>query len=592
MRDLQSIIRSAFLLWLFFVGMCLARPALAIEKYAAVPLPDAGLGSRALALTDFGPSGSINVGSMAIVGAQKNSVGMDVAMFWVVDNEPLVVDPNNPNIVYAIALPTPPGMSSVATGIAFLEGNPDKPIIVGSFIDNITFDRVAVLWRRDPSSGQFTNTILDDEASQANGLTVPPIDLNLLGLVVGKYRLPNGDWHACLWRVSANGDVARTDLGTLGGANSEARAISYAGGDGNDVVLVAGSAENSNGRTLAACWAVRLTGGAGLDWFLRALPTPSGAESGALALIGGSSNNVWWATGFISAPNGRTSACLWINQGDNPSEFVSELHQGVLGQPGYPVVLTSIANGLVGHAGMDILIAGTARNSDGVKRGVAALPFNGIFDDPFFFDALASRDIVLDWNAVALEAVAPGGAIAGEALYAGSTTPQATLFVPTNVEGPQQYSLLVGTYSYHVGPDIHSLWQRDGNALHIRPRVERGVQSIMAEWTSTRYSGMSSRAPQQLTLVGRARPRNANTDSDVTLTLQLYDTSAEAWVEVASRILASDEFFNGLMIEIPDPERFAVSAGEPLRWRLGLLGEGWRACEIDLMEMNTMSVAP
>ncbi|MEO8434680.1 MAG: hypothetical protein ABI596_07275 [Pyrinomonadaceae bacterium] len=566
----HSLARRAFLLWLLLAGICMARPAMAIEKYGAVSLPDDGLGSATRGLTKVG-AGTLLFG---VVGSKQKSDGTVGAMYW-----SIAVDPSDPsgNTVFATELPKPPGMSAWATGIAFPGGNPDRPIICGFIGTDVTGTADlarAVIWRRD-GSGQFSDTIFDDEAAVANGIAIRDTPLGLIIVVCGKFRLPNGDWHAAVWKIMSG--IERADLGTLGGRNSEARAASII----DDLVgwNIVGSAERPNGRTLATCWTVRLTGDGGLDWFLRALPTPPGAESNAV-YVGSANGGVWKTSGWIREPNGRTSASIWINQGEIPSAFTSQLYRDVLGRSG-----NSIANGIVDYIDQDdVLVVGTARNLAGRQRGVGALPFNQPFNDPFFFDALRASDPILDWNSISLNAVEPDGAIAGEELVSGSATPQATLFLPINLEVAQNLDILIGA----VGQDrISDLWQEDGNALRVRPRPKGVVQWILAEWTSGHTTmGGAFRAPRNFTLVSRIVPRNANVTPSATLTLQLYDSSAGRWANVATRILASDEFFHSLVIEIPDPEQFAVSGSEPLRWRIGLRGEEWRDWDVDLMEME------
>ena len=576
MRYANSIFaRTAVLFCLLFAGLCMTRPALAIEKYDAVSLPDDGLGSTTKGLTKVG-AGTLVFG---VVGSKQKSDGTVGAMYW-----GIAVDPSDPsgNTVYATELPKPPGMSAVATGIAFLNGDPNQPIICGFIGTDVTgaadLGR-AVIWRRD-ASGQFAGTILDDEAAVANGIAMRDTPLGLIIVVCGKFRLPNGDWHACLWRINADGNE-RSDLGTLGGSNSEASAISSI----DDLVgwNIVGSADRPNGRTLATCWIVRLTGDGSLDWFFRALPTPPGAESSAV-YVGGASGGIWKTSGWIREPNGRTSASIWINQGETPSSFLSQLYRDVLGRSG-----NSMANGIVDYIDQDdILVVGTTRNRQNISRAVAALPLNQPFDDPFFFDSLRRSDPLLDWNSIALKAVEPGGAIAGEGLISGSTEPQAMLFLPANAEVPQTYTIV-------FGPDIRdligNLWQEDGTTVNFRPRRTGGVQGILAEWTSTRFAAAgSSHVPQKLTLVSRLIPSNAKATPSATLTLQLYDSGAGQWVNVATRMLTAGTYGRGtfvrLEIDVPDPERFAVSGSEPLRWRIGLRGEDWRDWGVDLMEME------
>ena len=437
--------------------------------------------------------------------------------------------------------------------------------------------------------GQFTNTMLDDEAvqSQANGISIVNTPLGLIIVVCGRYQLPNGDWHACLWKIT-NAGIERTDLGTLGGMNSEAMSLfnreNIAG------FYVVGNADRPNGRTLATAWVVGLTGSGDLDWFVRALPTPHGAESNAV-LLGLGDGSFRKVLGYVMDSNGRRSASVWINQGEIPSTFVSALYQDVLGRR-----LDTVANGIVGDFNRDQdldaadFVVGTARNSLGMQRGIGAFPLNQPFDAPFPFDLL-QKDVGLNWESLALNAADPGGAIAGQGLVEGSSTPQAMLFVPTNDEVPQIIAILIGLAKDRRDiNDIYFVWQRDGDAVALRPRRQGRMSSLMAEWTSTSFL-KSARAPEKLTIVSRIMPRNMNPSSDLILTLQIHDGASNTWVNVASRILdiRDGAFFR---LEIDIPVQIVVPAAQPLRWRTVLRGEEWRDWDVDLMEMKTMPVAP
>src|SRR5882724_8058970 len=294
--------RRAFpFLLLIIAGICLAQPALAIEKYAAVPLPDERLGSKALGLTKVG------VGTVGVVGSQHKSDGTVGAMFW-----SIAVDPSDPsgNTVYATELPKPPDRNAEATGLAFIEqGNLYNLAISGNIVSPSGLSRAAI-WKRD-SSGQFSNTILEDEAV-TSGITTRNTPLGLIIVVCGKFRLANGNWQACVWEITGQGP-RRTDLGALtAGPNSEATAILYVGGEGG-VYCVVGSAHRPDGRSIATCWIATLTGSQGLDWFLTARPTPAGAESRA-NFIGTNNGGVWRIAGEVTAPNGRRSASTWMSQ--------------------------------------------------------------------------------------------------------------------------------------------------------------------------------------------------------------------------------------------------------------------------------------
>jgi hypothetical protein len=558
-------------LLLTIAGICLAQPALAVEKYAAVPLPDERLGSKALGLTKVG------VGTVGVVGSQQKSDGTVGAMFW-----SIAVDPSDPsgNTVYATELPKPPDRNAEATGLAFIEqGNLYNLAISGNTFSPSGGSR-ATIWTRD-TSGQFAGTILDDEAA-ASAITTRNTPLGLIIVVCGKFRLANGNWHACVWEITGQG-MRRTDLGALtGGPNSEAMAVLYVGGQGG-VLCVVGSAQRPDGRWIAASWVATLTGNQGLDWFLFALPTPPGAESRA-HFIGTNNGGVWRIAGEVTAQNGSRSASTWMSQGPTPNEFFLDgLYRDALGRN------NSAANGIVfnGGDGNDTFVVGSAWNTESDQTGMGVLS-NGLnAQNPLIipFEALRSSDPVLGWNVVALEAAAMGGVIAGEGRLTGSMTPQAMLFLPTNREVPQV--LLAGTFgrgSFFDG--VANTWQEDGSELSILPRRDGRVDSILIDFASAGFSAATSRTPRSLTLVSRVMPARPNAAAPVMLTLQLYDSIFAVWVTVGVREEPSDGVFHRLMFDISSPERFAVPGGQPLRWRIGLRGEDWRDWGLDLIEMR------
>jgi hypothetical protein len=565
MKYTNSIsVRGLAWFWLFFAMACLRQPALAIEKYTAVPLPDERLGSQALAVARAG------AGNYSVVGSKQMSDGTLGAMYW-----SIVVDPSDPrgNTVYAAELPKPAGWNAVATGVALLEGDPDRPVIVGRLFDAAGYRR-AVLWWRN-MSGQFTSTTLDDEA-EASAIDARNTSLGLIIVVCGKFRLEDGNWHACVWRINGQG-TQRTDLGTLGGGNSEATAMAFV----DDLVgwNFVGSAQKSNGRWMATLWSSQGS---------TALPTPLGAESRANYIgITRVNESVLKIAGEITETNGRRSASIWINQDEIPSGFLALVYRDVLGRA------NSMAKGIVDYIDEDEInipfVVGAAWNTESDRTGLGLLRSSANFQNPlvFDFDTLRrSNDPALDWNSVILNAVTMGGVIAGEGQLPGSTSPQAMLFLPTNTEVPQNFNLMVGN---EFG-DVLALWQEDGRAMRLLPRRAGQVRGILAEWTSTRFSAASPLAPRRLTLVSRLTPRRPHTAASAMLTLQLFDPAAGQWVNAASRILASDEFFSRLVVEIPDPGRFALAGGGPLRWRIGLRGEEWRDFEIDLMEVEVESL--
>jgi hypothetical protein len=174
----ESFATRRVLRWLctVVIAASMAQTAAAVNKYQTVRLPDDGLGSTVRGLTKVG------VGTPGVVGSKNLANGSTEAMYWRLD--PDANAPNGFTITATGFGGACTGTSCVATGIAFENDDPDRPVIAG-FIDNILFDRmVATIWRPD-SSGHFTNTILDDEAlqSRANGVITVNTPLGLIIVV-------------------------------------------------------------------------------------------------------------------------------------------------------------------------------------------------------------------------------------------------------------------------------------------------------------------------------------------------------------------------------------------------------------------------
>lgn len=547
MSDRLSVrIRVGFLLGLLLMGIMLAHPARAVEKFRPVLLPDAGHGSTARAVAQM------DTFKFGVVGAQRNLDGSSNTILW-----GITVDPNDPsgNTVVSTPLPTPPGTGGEATGIAFTGGDVSRPVICGFLGTDVTGTQ-AVLWTQD-STGHFTNTILDDAASVANAVGVRRTPMGLIIVVCGKYRLPGGAWHACLWQWDAQGR-RRLDLGTLGGRNSEATAILY-GNDGG-IWRVAGNAQRADGR-----WIATLIEGEGIFYSVQPLPTPPNAQSFVHALY----RDLWgrtFLTGETLGPTYLPSATIWTGQGQNFTGIP-------LGNPaGFA---NCAARGIVfnGGSGNDLLVIGSAWNQAGAQVGIGALPMNQIFDDPFFFDALLRTESVGNNETITihgLNAATPGGVIVGVGRRSGSPNAQAVALLPTKFEVPQIIAILIGLLIPQVGGNpgsVPDLWQADNRALRFSPApgdnrvaLEFGCRSILAQ-------AGQSRAPRMITFGGSLMPRNAQQSPACNITLQLYNPTTRQWTTVLSDILVSSLYFRKT-VTIPAPERFAVPGGGPLRGRL------------------------
>lgn len=570
------LLKRAIMLCLFIATLGPAWPVLAQEKYTAIPLPDEGQGSQALALAQAGP------GRYGVVGTQQKSDGSVGAIYW-----NIVVDPVNRDIIYAIELPKPSGWNASATGLVFLEGDPDRPVIIGSLQDGAQSEQ-AVIWMRN-ASGQFSNTRLDDEAaSRANAIVTRNTARGLIIVVCGKYRLSNGDWHACLWELGSQGRQ-RTDLGTLGGRQSEATDLITQ----DDLIgwNVVGSAQLADGLSVAALWKSSWVNST-WSWRSQALPTPQGRQSRANH-IAHTRNSDLYIAGAILEPNGQSMANIWINQGEVPSAiFVGNAVGDVLRRR------NSTANAIIinGQNGNDILAIGAAWNTENDRTGMGVLINKENLQHPLIFASdLLQHPRLANENPIPLEhfslnAVEPQGAIAGAGLAANVTTAQAMMLLPAKVEVPGIIAILIGLKHGPKTPGRHAqLWQADGNALSFMASSAHEAPQIVAEFAGTGFSAAAWRAPQRLVLVSRVRPRQPKANPSALLNVQLYDPAFAVWLTVGKQLIAADESFHRTVIEIPDAQRFAVPGGTALRWRLELGGEEWRTWELDLVEWEVAS---
>jgi hypothetical protein len=317
-------------------------------------------------------------------------------------------------------LPKPPGWNATATGLAFLGGDPNRPVVVGNLSDAADRQRPA-LWLRN-LSGQFTNTVFDDQAA-ASAIVTRDTPLGLIIVVCGKFRLSNGDYHACVWEISGQ-SIQRTDLGALtGGSDSEAVAAWTFTGLTPGTYIVGNSTAVSSGG-YAMLW-----GNTGSGWFYHTLPTPAGAQSRAKGITHTYDGDLY-IVGDVTEPNGRTTANVWLDLGFPTALSIGNEFGDLLRRR------NSTANGIIiGGSGADLLAVGSAWNTESDRTGLGVLA-NGRNSQLlliFAFDSLRRTETVDNNETITFHsanAIAPDGAIAGEGLCSGSTTARAMLLLP------------------------------------------------------------------------------------------------------------------------------------------------------------------
>jgi hypothetical protein len=173
------------------LALCLGLSpvAQAIEKFNGVRLPGSALGSTATEVVL-----SKDTGVYSVVGYDTNGDGTADGVWWGVAAGDVTGD--GPVEVLTAKLPEPPGADSVATGVAMQEGDPDRPVIVGNVRTANGGIWRATLWIQGSGNG-FTNTTLDDEASQATAVAVRQDGSGII-TACGWRQLANGNRRACM----------------------------------------------------------------------------------------------------------------------------------------------------------------------------------------------------------------------------------------------------------------------------------------------------------------------------------------------------------------------------------------------------------
>jgi probable HAF family extracellular repeat protein len=120
----------------------------------------------------------------------------------------------------------------------------DDSTVVGS-VRTARGDDHASLWR-----GQFFDERID--LGTLGGRNSQAFSINGFDSIVGAAQTLTGTYHAVLWRP-----FERVDLGTLGGRESAARSVNY----NANTVQVAGTAQTRQGQWHAAVWQRPVTGG-------------------------------------------------------------------------------------------------------------------------------------------------------------------------------------------------------------------------------------------------------------------------------------------------------------------------------------------
>jgi probable HAF family extracellular repeat protein len=132
------------------------------------------------------------------------------------------------------------------------------------------------------------------------GLTSAAHAINNAGQIVGDSLTADGNLHATLWNVAADGSVTKIDLGTLGGTTSSANAINIHG-------QVTGYSTLADGTNRAFLWHDDNGNGISDPGEMKSLGTlPGGTDSQADAL-----NDNGFVTGFSHLNSAVFHAFLW-----------------------------------------------------------------------------------------------------------------------------------------------------------------------------------------------------------------------------------------------------------------------------------------
>ncbi len=561
MKSGITVCRFLVCLGLSTAGTSQSRPALAIEKYRTITLPDGGLSSSVQATTNNG------AGRYGVAGWTADNSGARSAHYWGV--RVAAGDVNGDSVDFTShTLPAADGLSSEASDVAFLGGDPDRPVIVGSVFGQPGISHPAI-WRK-VAGGQFTGAILDDHIGVATGVATKMTPNGLIIVVCGRYQLDNGDTHACFYVGSANGGVWRLhDLGTAGGHNSSA-----ADGDGlvdaADYLLwrVVGSSQTANGRTVAAVWEVHLMEEEGIFYFVRTLPTPPSAESSALS-ISDAANGAFAVTGSVTGQNGRSHGAVWMQAVDGTSNtiMISEL-------AGYR---SSQARGIIfnGRDGDDQMVVGTAWNTETDRRAFGDLVGHPKFDDPFQLDSLRTETV--DNNeTITVHGVctSPGGTIGVNLGHGADTVTHAAILIPGRIDVPNIIGVLIGLLVDKDAGNLSGIYSRDGSDLRFAPRKEQAPRSIALEFGFRPLSPPSDRRmPGTISFGGTIAAKKSAEVQSLSFVTQVYRDDIKEWVvvdQVVASIVSSQDYFQRT-VTVPDPERFLLPYVEQSSLRVRMI---------------------
>ncbi len=427
----------------------LAEPAGAIERHAARALPDDGFGSSALAVNAGDHSTSSEV-----VGSIVRADGSSVAALWTwndgnwTDNK----------------LPTPEGFESVANAVAFAPLKPAE-LVVGMIFGPDGRDQHPAIWTKVEGGDWSLDPIWEDRYGRCNGVTE---DLFGAYNVVGVAQVPGGNWHAIIaTELDAGFDV--TDLGTLGGANSEAEDIIV---DSDHGISIVGRAQIPNGRWRATQWH---EGGNG-EWQAHDMGALHNSQSQASATFPHNDGLLAVGSSFLS--NGRSRGVIfWMDViGDahvSPLDalglFKNSSASDGLWLPGGTSGASSVASfRAVGSAWTDF-----NTHDPSISTGVVWSGFrvgNGEIQSGKWvvrgYPITSTMDI-WGWQPTTLSAIGEGGLIVGDGLFGGpgNDTFRALAIAPTDVHMPDAMQVLHGRATR--SSSVEDAWWADDERLSV-----------------------------------------------------------------------------------------------------------------------------
>jgi hypothetical protein len=422
-------------------------PAQAIDRYVRKDLPHLGFGGEASSWREKADA----EGLMAVIGRVGTSNGSQQAALWLSDGM---------GAFSLTLLPGTGGPNSRANGIVFDDGT--GPHIVGAAqTPNGTWKPVLWSVKVDGIVGPETLATLGGAGGSAADARRCAYPLCGGVWIVGRSQTEDGSFHATAWHRDGSGVVETHDLGTLGGAESEATALSI---DREGGVVVVGRSQTSTGEVHGmACFVTNYGVAARSDLH------PGGVASGLTGIaIYYNENELGLgrtvASGTARLATGRSMGILYNGHaglGDNltVSGFHNTSTTGIVGTR-YGALITGSAwdNPLNTQA-----VVWNSVASIGTTRAypASALVDHPLADDIAFVTEVSSRAMV--------------GAFLDEYVEGGM---EPLALIADGTEMPDVVTVPLGQPENHFSE--MDLWHEgDGRTLRIRSQNNQGDRAVV-----------------------------------------------------------------------------------------------------------------